>query len=145
MGEVFKGWSGGEVLLKVYAGGQLGEEKDSLELGKFGGMDMNRVNLARLISFVPGTVVSSRRFLFGSAEHMRATVDGKPSGEVLCAFEQYGTSWLGLLRFGGVRFLQRRTSRPVADRPGGAEDMGSRLGPVCRRAGGESTAHEVGI
>ena len=38
MGEVFKGWSGGEVLLKVYAGGQFGEEKDSLELGKFDGL-----------------------------------------------------------------------------------------------------------
>ena len=106
---------------------------------------MNRVNLAPLISFIPGTVVWQRRSLFWSAEHMRATVDGRLADVVLPASERWGNSWLGLLRFGGVRFLQRRTSRPVADRPGGAEDMGSRLGPVCRRAGGESTAHEVGI
>ena len=38
MGELLKDWSSGEVLLKVCAGGQLGEEKDSLELGKFDGL-----------------------------------------------------------------------------------------------------------
>ena len=39
-------WSQGKLQMKLYPGGQLGDERDTLELTIFGGIDLNRVNLA---------------------------------------------------------------------------------------------------
>ena len=82
--------SEGEINIKLYSGGQLGDEKDTLELTILGGIDLNRVNLAPLNSIVPETTILSMPFLFRSTEHMRAVLDGKIGEEILAAFEPHG-------------------------------------------------------
>ena len=47
--------TGGRLSIKSFPGGQLGEEKDTLELAIFGGVDLNRVNLAPLNNIAPLT------------------------------------------------------------------------------------------
>jgi len=82
--------TGGELRLRVYAGGQLGAEKDTLEITVFGGLDLNRVNLAPLNSIVPETIVLALPFLFRSVAHARAAFDGEPGRRILEALAPHG-------------------------------------------------------
>ena len=54
--------SGGRLSMKIFAGGQLGSERDTLELTVFGALDLNRVNLAPLNSIASETVVPALPF-----------------------------------------------------------------------------------
>jgi tripartite ATP-independent transporter DctP family solute receptor len=80
----------GRLSIRTYPGGQLGEEKDTLEIAIFGGLDMVRVNLAPLASFAPETIVPTLPFLFRSTEHMRASLDKAPGDIILNAFQPHG-------------------------------------------------------
>ncbi len=68
--------------IQIYAGGQLGSERDTLEITAFGGIDLSRVNLASLNAIEPLTTILSLPFLFRSADHLRASLDG-PVGQVM--------------------------------------------------------------
>lgn len=83
MGEVLREQTDGRLDIRIYAGGQLGSERDTLEITSFGGLDMNRVNLAPLNSIEPMTVIPSLPFLFSSTEHMRQSLDGAPGDIIL--------------------------------------------------------------
>ena len=80
----------GEMRVRVYPGGQLGAEKDTLEIAVFGGLDLTRVNLGPLTSVVPITSVLALPFLFASIEHARATFDGETGRRILDAMMPYG-------------------------------------------------------
>jgi tripartite ATP-independent transporter DctP family solute receptor len=80
----------GEMRVNVYPGGQLGAEKDTLEIAVFGGLDLTRVNLAPLTSIAPITSVFALPFLFASIEHARATFDGAIGRRVLDAMQPHG-------------------------------------------------------
>lgn len=111
MGELLQEWSNGEIRLKIYAGGQLGEEKDTLELTVFGGIDVNRVNLAPLNSIVDETTVLAMPFLFRSIDHMRKTVDGPIGDEILQAFKDHGL--IGLAYYDSGARSVYNSKRPV--------------------------------
>ncbi len=74
----------------VYSGGQLGSEKDSLEITIFGGIDINRVSLSPLNSFAAQTRVPSLPFMFRSIGHMREAMDGAPGQMILDSLESHG-------------------------------------------------------
>lgn len=90
MGEKLDEWSNGEINIKLYSGGQLGDEKDTLEITIFGGIDLARINIAPLNSIVSETNVFGLPFLFRSTAHMRNVVDGEIGEEILAALEPYG-------------------------------------------------------
>jgi len=108
MGEKLKEWSDNKMALKVYAGGQLGEEKDTLEITIFGGIDLNRVNLAPLTSIAPESLVLSLPFLFRSTEHMRTVVDGPIGEEILASLEPYGLIGLAFYDSGARSFYNNQ-------------------------------------
>ena len=119
MGALLEQWPDSEIRLKIYAGGQLGEEKDTLELTVFGGIDINRVNLAPLNSIVDETIVLAMPFLFRSIEHMRMVVDGPIGDEILDAFEEHGLIGLAYYDSGARSFYNsRRPIRTPADLAG---------------------------
>lgn len=89
-GRLLEERSGGALSLLQYNGGQLGSEKDTLEITIFGGLDFNRVNMAPLNSIVPESFIPSLPFMFRSVEHMRASMDGTPGDAVLHALESEG-------------------------------------------------------
>ncbi len=103
--------SGGNLSMKIYAGGQLGEERDTLELTIVGGIDINRVNLAPLNSIVPETIVLGMPFVFDSIRHMRSVVDGPIGDEILAAMESYGLIGLAYYDSGARSFYN--VHRPV--------------------------------
>ena len=72
MGRLLNERSGGRLRIKMYAGGQLGSERDTLEITSFGGLDLNRVNLAPLNSIEPLTTCAST-ILANAASTIRAS------------------------------------------------------------------------
>ena len=81
--------SGGRLDIRIYAGGQLGSERDTLEITAFGGLDLDRVNLAPLNAIEPMTVIPSLPFLFRTTEHMRASLDGPVGDAILDSLEPH--------------------------------------------------------
>ncbi len=100
--------TGGRLGIKVYAGGQLGSETDTLELTIFGGLDVNRVNLAPLNSMAPLTIPFSLPFIFDSVDHMRRTVDGPIGDAVLASLAANGLIGLCFYDSGARSFYNSR-------------------------------------
>ena len=90
MGRLLGERTGGRLGIKVFAGSQLGNERDTLEITSFGGIDFNRVNLAPLNSVEPMTIPPSLPFIFRSVAHMRRALDGDIGDEILAAMEKQG-------------------------------------------------------
>lgn len=82
--------SDGRLRMKVFPGGQLGEERDTLELTIFGGLDFNRVNLAPLNAIASETIVPTLPFLFRDEAHMRAAMDSQPGARILDSLAAHG-------------------------------------------------------
>lgn len=103
--------SGGRLVIQQYPGGQLGEERDTLELTIFGGLDLNRVNIGPLNSIAPETIVPTLPFLFRSTAHMRAAMAGPTGRAVLAALEPHGLVGLAFYESGERGFYT--VNRPV--------------------------------
>jgi len=111
MGEELSRATSGRLTLKVYGGGQLGDERDTIEITILGGIDLNRVSLAPLNSIIPETRVLSMPFLFRSTEHMREVLDGPIGDEILETFEPHGLVGLAFYD-SGARSLYN-VERPI--------------------------------
>lgn len=111
MGSLLEQWSNGELGIKLYTGGQLGEEKDTLEMTIFGGIDLNRISVAPLSSVAPETIILGMPFLFRSVDHMRAVVDGAIGDEILASLEPYGLIGLAYFDSGARSFYNNK--RPI--------------------------------
>ena len=101
----------GRIRLKIYSGGQLGDEKDTLEIAIFGGIDISRTSLAPLNSIVPETGVFSLPFLFRSTEHMRKVLDGPIGDEILASLEPHGL--IGLAFYDAGARSMYNTKHPI--------------------------------
>jgi tripartite ATP-independent transporter DctP family solute receptor len=107
------------IKLKTYSGGQLGDEKATLEITIFGGIDLNRVSLGPLNSIVPETGVFSLPFLFRSTEHMRHVLDGPIGKEILASLEPYGLVGLAFYDAGArSMYNSKQPIRSPADMKG---------------------------
>ena len=89
MADILREESDGRLDIKIYSGGQLGSERDTLEITTFGGLDLNRVNLAPLNAIEPLTTLPSLPFLFQSTRHLRATLDGDIGEQILASLEKH--------------------------------------------------------
>lgn len=108
---ILKERTNGEMRVRVYAGGQMGAEKDTLEITVFGGLDLNRINLAPLNSIVPQTIVLALPFLFRSIPHLRASLDGEAGQKILDAMAAHGLRGLCYYDSGARSFYN--TKRPI--------------------------------
>lgn len=108
MGQILSEKTGGRLSIKMFSGGQLGNERDTLEICTFGGLDFNRVNMAPLNSIEPLTIVPSLPFLFESTEHMRSTMDSDIGDEVLASLEPHGLIGLCFYDSGARSFYNTR-------------------------------------
>ncbi len=101
----------GEMRVRVYPGGQMGSEEDTLEIAVFGGLDLTRVNLGPLNSIVPITSVLALPFLFRSIAHARATFDGPVGRKILDAMMPHGLRGMCFYDSGARSFYN--TVRPI--------------------------------
>ena len=111
MARLLRERTNGRLDVKTYAGGQLGSERDTLEITVFGGLDMNRVNLAPLNSIEPMTTIPALPFLFRSNDHMRLALDGPIGDEILASLTRHGLIGLCFYDSGDRNFYN--TKRPI--------------------------------
>jgi len=105
--------------IRVYHAGQLGREQDTVEMVRFGAIDLTRVNFAALNNAFPLTQVPALPYVFDSVEHMRRAMDGDPGRRVLEGFASRGL--VGLCIYdSGVRCVYnvRRAIHTPADLAG---------------------------
>jgi tripartite ATP-independent transporter DctP family solute receptor len=111
LGRLLSERTDGRLSVRIYAGGQLGSEQDTLEITVFGGLDMNRVNLAPLNSIEPLTTIPALPFLFRSNEHMRRALDSDIGDEILASLEPHGLIGLCFYDSGDRNFYNSK--RPI--------------------------------
>jgi tripartite ATP-independent transporter DctP family solute receptor len=90
MGRVIAERSGGRHQIRIFHSGQLGEEKETIEQTRAGAVDLNRINVALIGSFLPAINVLAMPFLFRSAEHLQKVLDGPIGNDILNSFESHG-------------------------------------------------------
>lgn len=111
MGRLLVERTSGRLDIRVYAGGQLGAERDTLEITSFGGLDLNRVFMSPLNAIEPDTTIPSLPFLFQSKEHMRRALDGAPGRAILDRLEPHGL--VGLCYYDSGERSFYNTKRPI--------------------------------
>ncbi|MFM2042535.1 MAG: hypothetical protein RLY86_1111 [Pseudomonadota bacterium] len=107
-GTLLRERTNGDLSVRIYAGGQLGTESDTLEITIFGGIDLNRVNLAPLNPIAAETFIPGLPFLFTSTGHMRRALDGAPGEAILAALEPHGLIGLCFYDSGSRCFYNTR-------------------------------------
>ncbi|MFC1481825.1 TRAP transporter substrate-binding protein [Candidatus Neomarinimicrobiota bacterium] len=89
MGERMVEKSGGKLRLDIYPSGQLGGERDLIELLQIGSLAMTKVSTAPLEAFVPEMKVFGVPYVFKSDEHRWKVLKGEIGRRLLLAGEPY--------------------------------------------------------
>lgn len=88
--------SNGALQIKIYPDGQLGSERESLELLQIGSLAMTKVSAATISNFVPDYSVLSIPYLFKDKAHYFKTLEGEVGQGLLAKGADY---WLKGLCF----------------------------------------------
>lgn len=88
--------SGGKLTMEIYPSGQLGAERELLELLQIGSVDMTKVSSAVLEGFAPEYKVFGLPYLFMDRDHAFRVLDGAVGTQLLEAPENF---WLHGLCF----------------------------------------------
>jgi tripartite ATP-independent transporter DctP family solute receptor len=126
MSDMISRESGGELNIRVYHSGQLGRENDTVDLARFGALDITRINFASLNNTFPATQAMSLPYVFDSTEHMRRSVDGTAGRSILQAFERRGLVGLAIYDSGARCFYNH--SHAVSE-PGDLKGLKIRVPP----------------
>lgn len=96
--------SGGKMELVIYPGGQLGSEREIIELIQIGTMGMTKVSASSLEAFVPEMKAFSLPYLFNSNEHMWRTLESDIGKGLLDVGTEYRIKGLGYFDAGSRSF-----------------------------------------
>lgn len=96
MGERLEALSGGTMTVDIYASGQLGNERECLELLQLGSLDITKVSSSVAENFIPAMGVFSLPYLFRDQDHYWQVFGGDIGREILTQGEPY---WLRGLCF----------------------------------------------
>lgn len=88
MGKLLAERSSGRLTVEVFHSRQLGEEKETVDQCRAGGLDIVRLNAAPLTDTVPEAVIPALPFIFRSQEHMYKVLDSAIGEEILKSFEK---------------------------------------------------------
>jgi tripartite ATP-independent transporter DctP family solute receptor len=113
LGETLERESGGRIGIRLYHSGQLGRESDTIDLTRFGALDLVRVNMAALNNPFPSTQILSLPYVFDSTAHMRRALDGSVGAKILKRFEDRDLIGLAFYDSGARCFYNTR--HPVHD------------------------------
>ena len=81
--------SGGQMTIKIYPSGQLGSERECLELLQVGSLDMTKVSAAVMENFAPSYQILSLPYIFNSREHAYQVLDGEVGSQFLAKGTRY--------------------------------------------------------
>ena len=118
MGKLLAERSNGRLGVKVFPNGALGNEKDTVEQLKIGGLEMMRINVAPLNNVVPETMVTALPFIFRDTQHMHAVLDGPIGDEILAAMSSQGMIGLAFYDSGSRSLYSKKPVKSLADLKG---------------------------
>lgn len=117
MGELLETWSDGRIRVRVYPQAQLGSERETIRKTRQGLIDINRVNINPVTAIEPTLKALALPYIFRSAEHMHAVVDGDIGTELLASLRDEGLIGLGYYDSGQRSFYS--SAAPIR----GIEDL----------------------
>lgn len=104
MADTLEKISDGRISIKIYPSGQLGAERELLELLQIGSLSMTKVSAAVMEGFSEKYKVLGLPYIFKSEEHSYKVLDGKIGQEILLSGEKYGLRGLGFYDAGARNF-----------------------------------------
>jgi tripartite ATP-independent transporter DctP family solute receptor len=119
--------SGGKLRIEIYADGQLGPERDLIELIQIGSLAMTKVSTAPLENFSPLIKVFSLPFLFRDHEHFWRMADGPIGRELLDASIPYRLKGLCYFDAGSRSFYISRKRGTVVRHPDDLDGLSIRV------------------
>jgi len=81
--------SGGKLLVDIYPGGQLGAERDLIELLQIGSLAMTKVSSAPLEGFVPDMKIFGVPYIFRDDDHRWKVMQGEIGKRLLLASQKF--------------------------------------------------------
>jgi len=119
--------SAGRLRVEIYADGQLGPERDLIELLQIGSLAMTKVSTAPLESFSPVLKVFSLPYLFRGREHFWEVADGPIGRELLDASIPYRLKGLCYFDAGARSFYISKKRNVVVRRPEDLDGLSIRV------------------
>ena len=106
--DLVKERTNGRIVIEVYPGSQLGQEKAVIEQVQFGAIDFTRVSLSPLGDFVPVLNALQMPYVYRSADHMWKVLLGPIGKELLASLEPSGFVGLGWFESGARNFYNSK-------------------------------------
>lgn len=103
--------SGGKMWIDIYPSGQLGTERECIELVQIGSLAMTKVSSSVMEGFAPAFKVLSLPYLFRDAEHRFKVLDGEIGQKLLLETERFRIRGLVYLDAGSRSFYTK--DRPI--------------------------------
>jgi len=118
--DIVKERSGGQILIDVKYGGQLGNgEKEVVEQVQIGALDMARISISPVTEFVPALEVFGLPYIWASRDHMWKVLNGPTGQKLLKEVENYKFYGLAYYESGARSFYNsKREVKTVADLKG---------------------------
>jgi len=110
--ELVKERTNGRIVIEVYPGSQLGQEKAAIEQVQFGAIDFTRVSLSVFASFAPQMNALQMPYLYRNNEHMWKVLNGQIGQELLASVDSANFVGLGWFDGGSRNFYN--SVRPVS-------------------------------
>tara|TARA_Y100001956_G_C4129552_1_gene192737 strand:+ start:7854 stop:8843 length:990 start_codon:yes stop_codon:yes gene_type:complete len=111
MSERLVKYSHGTMSLKIYPSGQLGSEREMIELLQIGSLAMTKVSASPLEGFVPAMKVFSVPYIFRGNEHYWNVLNSEVGNLLLSELTPYRLHGLGYFDAGSRSFYT--TERPI--------------------------------
>lgn len=113
MGEKLKQATDGRLELRVYAGGTLGDEEQTLQQVQIGAVDMIRVSLAPVSTLAPETSVLTLPYIFRDEAHMHSVLDGEIGKAITDKFDNDPNTRMVFLGWTDAGVRNMITKKPV--------------------------------
>lgn len=109
MGERLEHYSNGTMSIDIYSSGQLGNERELVELLQIGSLAMTKVSASSLEGFVPAMQVFSIPYIFDDNDHLWRVLEGDIGKSVLKGIESARLYGLGYYDAGSRSFYSSNT------------------------------------
>jgi tripartite ATP-independent transporter DctP family solute receptor len=108
----------GRIVVEIYHSKQLGEEAAVIEQVQLGAVDMTRVSISAVSSFVRDLDAFQLPYLYRDAAHMWKVLDGPIGQEILKKHEAFNFVGVGWFESGSRNFYTKRLVKTVSDLKG---------------------------
>lgn len=109
MGERLEHYSDGAMTVEIYSGGQLGNERELVELLQIGSLAMTKVSASPLEGFVPAMQVFSVPYIFDDNDHFWRVLDSEIGQGLLKEIQTARLFGLGYYDAGSRSFYSSNT------------------------------------